>query len=110
MKTVLIALSLLLTGCAKHTATVTIVVPPELQGGEMELAQAELAMIEKKLPLYTKDDLSRYEELEIEAVEDDLAAVHEAKIYKFCEAVDQLEADWKILVGLDKVLQKEHLI
>lgn len=78
---------------------------------QIDAARAEAGVIRKTLPAYQRDPLAAFEVKEIQTVERDLAAVEgEDDSARLVTRVESLQADWNLLVGLDGVLQKEHLI
>lgn len=82
-----------------------------ISSDQIGAAKAEAGAIRKTLPVYQRDPLSTFEVKEIQTVERDLAAVEgEDDSARLITCVETLQADWNLLVGLDGVLQKEHLI
>lgn len=78
---------------------------------QVDAANAQVGTIIRTLPAYGRDPLSAFEVKEIDNVQEDLAAVeNEEDSATLLIRIKTLQADWELLVGLDGVLQKEHLI
>jgi hypothetical protein len=78
---------------------------------QLSATRAQASAILKALPSYRQDRLSTFEGPEIAAVERDLVAVEDDDGDAGLRTqVQKLQTDWDSLVGLDEILQREHLI
>jgi hypothetical protein len=102
---------ILLAGCAHYARVIRqpVETPEQIA---LDDARSTVHDIENALPSYVNDEgLARMEWREIDAVEDDIDVIeHERDTGQFYPEVDQLQTDWNTLVGLDRVLQMEHVI